>query len=157
MHACGRGRRLTGGRAPAGTLAPAGGVAAVAPPLAAVLLHQSTVRSRIDPSGDRGESDLARSYLVSLLCDTRFFFCRNQNIITFCRGSRVLIAQFMSTRGIKYKNIMRSRECRLLNPFERFSVAPFMRLVSVRVSRRFAEFRRSLAPFQISALDLVRH
>lgn len=56
------------------------------------------------------------------------FFCRNQNIITFCRGSRVLIAHFMpATRGIKYKNIMSSRECRLLNPFER-SAGPFVGL-----------------------------
>lgn len=59
--------------------------------------------------------DLARSYLVSRLCDTRIF-CRNQNIITFCEGSRVSIGQFMrATVGMKYKNIISER---LLNPFD---------------------------------------
>lgn len=76
------------------------GLAKSRPENEAIPLSQSTVLSRIDPRGGRGESDLARSYLVSLLCDTRFFFCRNQNIITFCRGSRVLIVQFMSATEV---------------------------------------------------------
>lgn len=52
----------------------------------------------------------------------------------------------MSTRGIKYKNIMSSRECRLLNPFEWGSLYEITAAGFVcNISLPFA------GPFQISA------